>query len=187
MTDIVLNANITINKEELLTKLGLNVIQPISDPVSTNNIIHINSGNNSEKVKVLPILTYSTRLNAKVIYSIPLPALDVGDILIVLGEAEFTNDNPYTCSVVSGIEISNTPTQVDSFKEVTEFNGANVDQSIIHHSVQTKVGTYVVTESLIGKYLNWICYAASTAGRVGDIIQVDQDYGRMSVIIIKKT
>jgi hypothetical protein len=147
-----------------------------------NSMEHYNSGNSSELVASLPITT-SSPYQKKVIYSIPISDLKTNDILQAYCEFEVTNPYTYNVMIASQIVLANNPTDVTGI-EITEANGFNVDQNM-HHGVVVKTGTHACSANYAMKYVNVIGYSASTQALVNHTLTVEQDYGRLSVLVFK--
>ncbi len=142
-------------------------------------IRHWNTGNGSELVTSLPITTgqpYSFR----VVFSQAVTDLRAGDILQILSEFEATNDEGYNCMIGCYVILA-TSAAATSGTEITEASGYNITPAM-HHGMMTKVGTLIVPDSLAEGYVNVVAYAASTAAGTGDVLTVEQDYGRLSVL-----
>jgi len=140
---------------------------------------HTNTGNSSELITSLPVTTGSP-YQRKIIYSQQLNDIKAGEIIEVLSEFEVTNDLGFNVMIASIIILADNPTDVTGI-EITEANGYNVTPGM-HHGTTIKVGTYIVTADYAIKYVNVIGYAASTAASSGNVITVEHDYGRLSVL-----
>jgi hypothetical protein len=75
--------------------------------------------------------------------------------------------------------------ELEGFHEITEANGFNVTRKM-HHGVVHKSGTFVCASNLGDMYVNLCCLSASTAANPNDSMIIEQDYGRLSVIVYKK-
>ncbi|MCX6191049.1 MAG: hypothetical protein NT109_02075 [Flavobacteriia bacterium] len=147
-----------------------------------NSIQHYNSGNSSELIATLPI-TPSSPYQKMVIYSIPIANLNTNDILQASCEFEVTNPYTYNVMIASQIILANNPTDITGI-EITEANGFNVDQNM-HHGVVIKTGTLTCSANYPMKYVNVIGYSASTQALANHNLIIEQDYGRLSVLVFK--
>lgn len=147
-----------------------------------NSIEHYNSGNSSELVASLPITT-SSPYQKMVIYSIPIADLKINDIIQASCEFEVTNPYIYNVMIASQIILANNPGDVTGI-EITEANGFNVDKNM-HHGVVVKSGTLSCAANYPLKYVNVIGYSASTQAQANNTLIVEQDYGRLSVLVFK--
>lgn len=155
------------------------------DVSSKNNLLkclnkHYNTGNNSELITKLP-LTSGKIYQKKVIFSQKIDHLSEDDIIEVLAEFEATNNLGYNVMIASGIIITNNPENVTGI-EICENNGFNITPSM-HHATTNKVGTYKCTKNYYDAYINVIVYAASTKAKENDVLEINKDYGRLSVLI----
>ncbi|WP_373031668.1 hypothetical protein [Sulfurovum sp.] len=148
-----------------------------------------NSGNHSELIEVIPIKGIGASNRNEVVYQIDLgPDLEIGDIIFANAEIQATNELGYLVSVVTQIRVNNTnfvgPSSSIPGLEITEENGPNVETTVTHHSVHTKVGTIVVTDPAYRYVSLWVrANSWSTLFRYGDAIEIDGDYGRLSVLV----
>ena len=146
---------------------------------------HYNSGNNSEKVKTIPIT--DGNFQKRVIYSIDLNPLGLDDIVIALGEVSGTNQfrkgrNP-NVMFVGQILLCDSPNSTVG-SEITEANGFNITRNMNHGTI-VKIGTKQIIQSDLSRnYLNFISYAGCTQAIKNDTLRINQDYGRLSAIKI---
>ena len=141
---------------------------------------HYNTGNNSELISQLPI-TNKEKYIKKVIFSQKIEDLSEGDVIEVLAEFEATNDLGYNVMLASGVVLCETAEQVRGI-EICENNGFNITPSM-HHATTNKVGTFRCTKNISKGYINVIVYAASTKAKENDMLEINKDYGRLSVLI----
>lgn len=137
-------------------------------------IWHANSGNSSELVTQLPEGAVK-----KVVFSIALPALAVGDL--VEAHASFEVTNPYAFNIMVGrqLRIADAASAVNGI-ELSEAATRNISPNMHHDHIQD-FGSYVVTDAMVGRFVNFIAYTGSTAYSSGDAAVVEQDYGRLFV------
>lgn len=156
----------------------------------------------------LPITTGPyPNLTPKQLLKLNIGPVQAGDVIRCHGEAEFTNDNNYTVSVVSQISLAKltsfgqviTDIQVHKFLrtdvadayKVCKSNGPNVDKSIIHHSPHFRNGEILVSPSMctgLGSGDVWIIFwawAASTAAGSGHVISIGDD--ETAQLVVTKT
>lgn len=153
-------------------------------------IEHYNSGDSSEQVSFIKINTVTSWNTAEVVYSLQIPGLKTGDIIFATAEMEVTNDCGYNAVITSEITLTDTPSKLPNQSPkyaITEANGFNVTPPM-HHGVVHKSGTFVCPSNLGDMYVNLCCLSASTAANpnLSDMLKVEQDYGRLSVIVYKK-
>lgn len=147
-------------------------------------IWHANSGNSSERVTFLPVPAIGTNYQTRVIFSIQLPTIAVGDLLEAHSSFEVTN-NSSTQHVMVGRWMTLAPSSIATTGiDISEAAVRNVSKSSMHHDVVADHASYVATMELTGKYLNLVAYSGAELARYNDVITVEQDYGRMFVTII---
>ena len=120
------------------------------------------------------------------VYQIDLgPNVQAGDILMVAGEVEVTNQHNYIVSVLTTLMLSRfsstSPTSSLSGLQISEDNGPNLDNYMIHHDVHTNVGTITVPNSNYRYVTLWV-RATSLDYSWPDRIYVEADGGRLSVL-----
>jgi hypothetical protein len=142
-----------------------------------------NSGNSSERINTLP-LTQGSPYTRRSVFSIELPELKAGDVISARGTFEVTNDNAYNVMAARLLLIGDTGGATTG-TDISEAAGFNVTPAM-HHGVIMDFGSYVVPADLpAGKRLNMVAYAAASAAPVsGAEITVEQDYGRLEVMVI---
>lgn len=139
------------------------------------------SGNLSELTSSLPVATSSGAATRMVVFSVPIGDLPLGAALSVAAEYEATNPLGYNVMVASYLILADSPTATTGV-EIAEANGFNITANM-HHGIITKVGALVVTEATPAAYVNLVSYAASSAATPGATLRVEQDYGRLSVLV----
>lgn len=139
-----------------------------------------NTGDNAEQVASLP-LTTAQPFQFRVIYSIPAPEIFVGDLVRFTAMFEVTN--PYTYNVMSAryTVIADSPTSTTGIP-LSEAAGQNVTPGM-HHMLVPDYGGWIADQTLIGKYINVVGYAASSAATSGAALVVEQGYGRAELTI----
>lgn len=135
---------------------------------------HFKTPNRAEKYTSLPI-----NGEARAVYSLSLPNLKAGDVIIATGEAEFTtNDTIYNTGVFSRLLLSTAYKGVTGY-EITEANGRNITPAT-HHDTHTKTGSIIVPYD--GDYwLNFVSYAKSSSSSLD--IKIELDYGHVSALV----
>lgn len=150
-------------------------------PAASGGLVaeHLNTGNASELAASLDVQAAT----ATVVFSLAVGDVLAGDLFLAVAEAQVTNDLGYNTMVTGYLVLAKAPTDTVGI-EVTENNGTNVTPAM-HHMAVVKAGTYQSPSDFGARYLNMVCRAASTASKPGDRLQVDADYGRLSVIRLR--
>ena len=139
----------------------------------------------SEQVTSIPILTAGTTKTS--IISVELPDVAEGDILVCLAEFEGTNPESYNVGVWSALLLA-AALDATTGVELSEFNGANITPGN-HHMTFVKTAMHVVTASDVTagrRFVNLVGYARSTAAQPGDVLVIEQDYGRGNVLLVRQ-
>lgn len=139
---------------------------------------HANSGNAGELATSLPMIPNATK---RVIYSIPLPDLAVGDLVQAWATFEVTNPYQFNVMVGRSLLIGATADAITG-TEISEPATRNITPGNHHDHIQD-FGSYRAPIALTGKFLNLIAYAGSSQAVAGDEAVVEQDYGRLFVNI----
>jgi len=147
--------------------------------ISRTQVNHTNTGDNSELVTSL-LLTNGSPYTGVVIFSQELQNVQEGEIIMVLCQFEATNDLGFNVMVASQVILADSPTTVQGI-EITESRDFNISPAM-HHGKIVEVGTISSPENYGTSYVNVIAYAASTKASTGNILKVEQDYGRLSVL-----
>lgn len=138
------------------------------------------TGANSELVTHLPVDTFASDVNKRVVYSQKLELVE-GQLLLAVAEVQMTNDLGYNVFVASQLLLAAGPDEVKG-KEITAANGRNLTPDM-HHDQQTRSGTYEVAGSDEGeRYVNFVVWSAGSRASNGDLLTVDQGYGQLSVL-----
>lgn len=162
----------------------LDALEAASGPVGGPFWWHENSGSSSELVTTIPITTGSP-YTRKVIFSIALPDLAAGDLIEAKASMQVTTSYNYNCMIGSLLILTDSATSTSGLvADISEAAGENFDMAV-HHKKVADFGSYRVTTPLIGKYVNFIAYAASTGALPGHALTVDLDYGRLIVDVIR--
>jgi hypothetical protein len=143
------------------------------------SIQHANTGNMAELVTGIVV----NPATFTVVLSIPVGPVLAGDLFLANGEVQVTNDLGYNCMVTGYLVLADAPDKTAGI-EVSENNGTNVTPAQ-HHLVVPKAGTYQADKNYGERWLQFVCRAASTASQAGDVLTVDQDYGRLSVVRVR--
>lgn len=143
--------------------------------------VHRDTGNHSELVAQVSVVPRATEASKRVVYSQKLELAE-GQVLLVVAEIQVTNDLGYNVFVASQLVLAGEPDDVKG-KEITAANGRNLTPDM-HHEQQTKSGTYEVASADEGpRYLNLVVWSAGSQASSGDVIAVDQGYGKLSVLV----
>lgn len=130
----------------------------------------------------IAVLPTAVRAGKRVVFSEQV-TLSEGQVLLAVAEFQTTNDLGLNVFVASQVLLTDQPDAVLG-RAVTAANGENVTPQM-HHGQQTKTGTYLVTASDVGpRYVNLVVWAAASQAGSGDILTVDQGYGRLSVVTL---
>lgn len=139
------------------------------------------SGNFGELVASVPI---PVSLGAEIIlYRIGPMELEAGDLLIGLGNVEFTNPNDYEAVVACQILLTTSPTDTTGY-EMSEKAGTNVRSSTSHHMNLPTLGTITVPATdtywavIIGN-------SASSSSSGSPIMTVESDSGRLNILHLR--
>lgn len=147
------------------------------------------TGDNSELVTTLPVTKSGTPDNRKIVYCIDLgEAPPPGSIIYATAEVEVTSDVPTYPPLVSGVLIlADSCTHLTGI-EITEANGENCSFNVQHHCTLTKSGVLVVGADS-RRYVSLRLHSASgyAAWKATDFVKVEQDYGRLGVLLWKPT
>jgi len=182
-------------QEWALYKWQTIIVEPAAIATSAGALLeHIKSGNNAEKTDFLPV-TKRTLIPAtetvaehwipeilprKVIYSERLSNIRAGEVIVVLSQFETTNALEVNVGVSSQLVLANAATDTIG-TEITEASGFNVTDNM-HHGKTVEVGSIVSPGNYAEKYVNVLAWAYSSATSDGDTIQVEPDYGRLTVL-----
>lgn len=145
-------------------------------------IHHVNSGPKSELVWHMPMTTWHPYVH-NIAYQIHLRDLRKGDLLVFNLQGECTSEHQYNVQVCSYVSLS--PHKHDIGKPISQPYGGNVTRNE-HHRPFNSTGSWEV-EHNGDFYLNGIVYVASTAAGPNDVIILEQDYGRLFVLVYRKS
>ena len=141
---------------------------------------HRTTGERSELVSDLPVLTSATSAGKRVIFSQEVTVRE-GLVLLAVAEFQTTNDLQVNVYVGSQVVLAERPTDVTG-KGVTAANGENVTPDM-HHGQQSKTGTYQTVPGDVGtRHVNVVAWAAASRAAPGDLLRLDLGYGRLSVL-----
>lgn len=141
---------------------------------------HDSTGDRSELVSDIPVMTTATDAGKRVVYSQRIEVQE-GQLLLAVTELQVTNDLPVNVFVGSQVLLAKSSTGVVG-TEITAANGENVTPDM-HHGQQTKSGTYEAVRVDAGtRYVNVVAWAAASGAAPGDALTVDAGYGRLSVV-----
>lgn len=134
--------------------------------------------NNQERVTEIPLSKGAPFMYRRVLLA-KTGQVRAGDMFVALSEFQVTSEHLY--NVMLGCQIWVTEGSAYGGEEVTEATAQNFNRSE-HHFTRTKVGIWTATADYDFRYFNMWAWAASDASATGDTIEVNQDYGRLSVI-----
>jgi hypothetical protein len=139
-----------------------------------------NSGNFGEKVAQLPLGTVGNVLR-RVIYSMALPPVNVGDLIQAWATFEASNETPQNVMVGRYLTLTTGP-GVTTGTDISEAATRNITPDMHHDHIQD-FGSYRVSAARSGWWLNYIAYAGRNTVQPGEYVIVEQDYGRLMVNI----
>jgi hypothetical protein len=139
------------------------------------------TGDNSELVTTLPVKTDSSNVITKVVMCVNIDPVTDGSIIYASAEAEYTNDLGYDPLIASMLILVDSCT-LTAGAEVTEHNGEDCTR-LQHHCVVVKAGLLQIVGFTSRHYVSLIAYAAHTQAKAGDVLKVQQDYGRLNVLV----
>jgi hypothetical protein len=147
-----------------------------------------NSGNNSELVTQLQLLPAPPYANC-VVYSLPLPDIQTGDVLGFDAQPIITCPQSYLCRAAIQAFICDNPTDLTGV-ELSEGWSENVDSDQAHHTpFRIGLSAWVADQAYIGKHLNIVMFGAATlapASAPFDYLTVEQDYGQLSYLLFRE-
>lgn len=114
--------------------------------------------------------------------------VNAGDLIDINAHAQISSQNPYNLMVASVVKLTSsdvsTATTLGAWvgEEITEAVGVNIDNNV-HHLPIERNGRLVATGNYTNAKIVLIVYTASTAYQSNDVITVDQDYGRLDVMV----
>lgn len=122
----------------------------------------------------------------KVLYSLKLPEIKVGDIISITSEYEVTSEKKYEVMIASTVSLGSSFDDVRG-KWIDEGHGYNITLKM-HHGDAFHVRQYKFIEDVPeGAYLNTVVWSASALAR-GDrnpYIQVEKGYGHLDALIFR--
>lgn len=131
----------------------------------------------SENVTQLDIYN----VTKQVIYSVPVDAINIDDVLQITSEFEATNPYTYNVMIGSWIVLADSPTATTGTL-LDPANAYNITPGN-HHGVITKARNWKASSSYTGKYVNVVGWAASVNATPGQMLTIEQSYGHLDVLI----
>jgi len=128
----------------------------------------------------IPIINGTPTL--KVVYSVLIPVIYIGDILKITSTFEVTNPYTYNAMIGSYILLGTSATDTTSTNIIDPANAWNVTPAM-HHGVVTKSRQWIATADYTNAYINVIGYGASVNAASGDAFVLEQGYGHLDVVI----
>lgn len=114
----------------------------------------------------------------RIVYSVPLE-LTGDETLIVSGQFEVTNKNPFNVGIGRGISISDSPDTRGTFV-VARGAMENVTPDI-HHLVGNP--SAICKPGMVGqRWLHLALWAVASRASAGDLVIVEQGYGHLQVV-----
>lgn len=138
------------------------------------------TGDAGELVATLPIATIApTKFS---VYSLEIPDLAAGDVLLALADFQGTHEQSYNVLFSTQILACETADGTAG-TEVSEGAGTNITPGN-HHMQVSRSGSLVVTNPA-RRFINLVASAAASNALPGHELVVDQDYGRLTVLRIR--
>lgn len=144
--------------------------------------------NQPEAVAAVPV--NNTKV---VIISLSIGDVQKGDIIVLAGEAELTNNSSQWALFTRSMILASDPAGTTG-TAVTETNGENFNPSgcfldflfrcDVHHLVASKTGILVAPAAIANGYVNLIALASTDPAASGSLT-VEKGYGRISVLKIR--
>lgn len=177
---VVAAASSPVTQARLAEAIDAHIPRPAPPAPRYSTITAFTTGNSGEQVASLPVGPASPR----VVFAVAVPDVRAGDLLVVLAEVQATNDLGYNCLFTSQLLLTTGPA-VTTGIEVSEANGTNITPAMHHHAM-AKVGTYMADTDLGDRHVVLACRADASLAKAGDLLTVDADYGRLSVLRIRQ-
>jgi hypothetical protein len=152
-------------------------------------VTYINDDTENVKGLPIPISKHPPQYH-RVIYSVPV-TLKAGDIVLVNGQTEVTNDVVKLAMFCTYLILSDSETGVtqDWTDVFTKPLGTNLDTHYIHHHSE-KISASVKMDHDFTGYLNFVGYARTAPQMLiknrPRILTVNQGYGNMAVTILSE-
>lgn len=147
---------------------------------SAQQIREYNTGNSSERVSIIPVLT-SVGGGYRVVYCLDLgDAPTAGEILQVSAHLQVTIPHYDTVAFSTQLYLASNCSATGG-DEIGEAQGTNFDR-VIHHLAVNRTGSMTVPAGNNRRYIVLLAWSASTTAQPGDHLVVDLDYGRLSAI-----
>jgi hypothetical protein len=138
------------------------------------------TGDFGERTSRLTLADYPTPSPKYAVFCIDLGTAPVGgEVLYVSADMQVTNDLGFNVSIVTQV-ILDTTCGTDG-TEIAEANGENAIPAV-HHEVAVRQGGLLVPSGNSARFVVLVAWASSTAAQAGQYVQVNQDYGRMTVL-----
>lgn len=143
-----------------------------------------NSGNASELVAALPVGRTGQPNPRTAIYCVDLltPPL-AGEVLLATADLEVTNDLPYRLLFTTQLLLVDACDAATGGTEISEANGSNVD-NVLHHATAARSGVLTDEADTTRRYVVLVAWATawSPLWQPDDVVTVESDYGRLSVL-----
>lgn len=165
----------------MMAALSLGALGVASAQASSGPTVY-NSGDSSEMIEWLPV-HFTGSVTKYTLFCIDLGTAPVaGEVLSVDADFEITDDLPYTLLVSSQVLLAGSCSATTGI-EITEGNGTNMNVDI-RHAATHRSGSIEVPFSSGNQYVVLSAWSMSGSGQwqSGDVLRVEQDYGRMSVL-----
>ena len=122
------------------------------------------------------------------VYSVKLPGLKKGDLVIATAQFEATNDLGYNAMFAHALLCSDKELILKGGNKpgdmtVCEYAGENITRDT-HHGFRTLASSFVAEQNG-DAWLSVVIYAASTAARIGDKLTVQQGYGGLRAVVLR--
>lgn len=133
----------------------------------------------AERVDTLPLSNPETM---RVVQSVKLDTLRAGDVLIVHGDIEATNDCGYNVALGTYIILAPTDTSIARSTDavLSPAAGFNISANM-HHGLASRSGALVITRDIPDAHINLVAYSQSSVLTCGGL-KVERGYGQLVVL-----
>ncbi|MGN6535907.1 MAG: hypothetical protein ACTHKQ_09300 [Mesorhizobium sp.] len=142
------------------------------------------SSDDAERNSDLPIVGPNRCNEYKIVYSVRLPPLRVGDLIEAHADFEVTDPYSYVAMFGHFIVLGNSPDDVSGVRIGPAATRNMI--SGIHHDDYDQSASYVIKKAQKNKYVNVVAYSASMlAPDEKQVAKIEQGYGMLSVDVIR--
>ncbi len=144
------------------------------------------TGDSSELTEVIPVTSNTTGPENAIIFSLKVSDLKCGDVVHAFAEFQVTNDQSYPIDVSSQIVLASDTSSPSH--PLSRVNGLRLSHAM-HHGTIVKQGAVEITPEIFEssmRYVQVLCHAQAHEPPVGDSLTVNQDYGRLSIMVYSR-